>query len=131
MIVESYRVVAPDRYLRTRFVDDRLRILYGDNVIVETDDAVQLLEGDRAEVTYVPLDAIDGATLLASGTEYHCRWKGDATYHDVRLSNGDVIPDGAWSYPDAPEELALLQSRVAFDTARFTERFTTESGSFE
>ncbi len=121
---ESYRVVVPDRFLTTDFIDEVVTIRNGEHVVIETDHAVRLLEGDRPGVTYVPVDEIDGATLQASGTQYHCRWKGDATYYDVNLSSGEVIVDGAWAYPDAPDEIALLQKRIAFDTAQFHEQFT-------
>ena len=121
---ESYRVVAPDRFLTTHFVDEIVTIRVGEQVVIETDHAVQLLEGDRPGVTYVPMDDIEGATLQASGTQFHCRWKGEATYYDVHLSSGHVVADGAWAYADAPDEIALLQTRVAFDRAQFNEQFT-------
>ncbi len=108
----------------TDFIDEVVTILNGEHVVIETEHAVRLLEGERPGVTYVPVDDIDGATLQASGTEYHCRWKGDARYYNVHLSSGEVIADGAWAYPDAPDEIALLQTRIAFDTARFNEQFT-------
>ena len=121
---ESYRVVAPDRFLTTNFIDDVVIIRYGEHVVVETDQAVRLLEGERPGVTYVPMDAVNGATLHVSGTQYHCRWKGDATYYDVRMNSDEVINDGAWAYPDAPDEIAILQTRIALDTSRFNEQFT-------
>lgn len=123
---ESYRVVAPDRFLTTDFIDDVVTIRHGEHVVIRTDHAVRFLEGERPGVTYVPVDEIHGATLKASGTEYHCRWKGDARYYDIHMSSGEVIPDGAWAYPDAPDEIALLQTRIAFDTTRFNEQFTPE-----
>lgn len=121
---ESYRVVVPDRFLTTDFIDDVVTIRYGKHVVAKTDHAVRLLEGERPGVTYVPVDEVDGATLQVTGTKYHCRWKGDATYYDIHLSTGEVIADGAWTYPDAPDEIALLQHRIAFDTAQFNEQFT-------
>ena len=121
---ESYRVVVPDRFLTTNFIDEVVTIWHGDHEVIETDHAVRLREGERPGVTYVPIDEIDGATLQVSGKRYKCRWKGDATYYDIHLSSGEVIVDGAWAYPDAPDEIALLQKRIAFDTARFNEQFT-------
>lgn len=120
---ESYRVVVPDRFLTTNVINDIVTVRHGEDVIVQTEHAVQFLESDRPGVTYVPLDEIDGATLQVSGTEYHCRWKGDATYYNVCIGSGEVVIDGAWAYPDAPDEIALLQTRIAFDTAQFTEQF--------
>ena len=121
---ESYRVVAPDRFLTTDFIDEVVTIRHGEHVVVNTDHAVRLLEGDRPGVTYVPVGEFHGATLQASRTEYHCRWKGNARYYDIQLSSGELIADGAWAYPDAPDEIVLLQTRIAFDTARFNEQFT-------
>lgn len=123
---ESYRVVVPDRFLTTSIIDDVVTIRYRERVIIQTGQALRLLEGERPAVTYVAMAEIDGATLHVSGTEYHCRWKGDATYYDVHLSGGEVIADGAWGYPDAPDEIALLQSRIAFDATQFNEEFTPE-----
>ncbi len=121
---ESYRVVVPDRFLRTDFIEEVVTIHHGDQLLVETDNAVRLLEGERPGVTYVPMGEVDGAMLQASGTRFHCRWKGEARYYDIQLSSGEVIVDGAWAYPDAPDEIALLQTRIAFDTARFNEQIT-------
>ena len=121
---ESYRVVVPDRYLKTRFVDELLSIGIGADVLLTTDSAVQLLEGDRAPVAYVPraaIDAADGLSLLPSDTRYQCRWKGEARYFDIQLGSGTIIKDGAWAYQDAPDDIALLRDRVAFDAASFTE----------
>ena len=121
---ESYRVVVPDRFLTTEFIEEVVTIQHGNQLVVETDNAVRLREGERSAVTYVPLEEVDGATLQASGTRFHCRWKGDARYYDIQLKSGELIADGAWAYPDAPDEIALLQTRIAFDTARFNEQIT-------
>lgn len=120
---ERYRVVVPDRYLKIRFVDDIVCIRQGDHALVSTDLGLQLLEGERPAVTYIPFEEIVGATLQPSDTRYSCRWKGEASYYDVHLPDGTVIADGAWGYPSAPDELALLRTQVSFDTARFTETF--------
>ncbi|ASJ75128.1 DUF427 domain-containing protein [Granulosicoccus antarcticus] len=125
---ESYRVIVADRYLSTRFIDDVVEVLWGNHVVIETDYALRLLEGDRTPVTYVPINEITGATLQVSDTAYNCRWKGAARYYDVHLSNGEVVLDGAWAYPEAPDELALLRKQIAFDTEQFSEIFTSKRG---
>ncbi len=122
-MLERYRVVIPDRYLKTRFVEQLVSIKQGDHTLITTDLALQMLEGERPAVTYVPMEEIVGATLHASDTTFSCRWKGEARYYDVHLPDGTIIPDGAWGYPAAPDELALLRTQVSFDTASFTEEF--------
>lgn len=120
---ERYRVVVPDRYLKTRFIEDLVSIRHAGQALITTDLALHLLEGERPAVTYVPMEEIDGATLEPSETRYNCRWKGDARYFDVHLTDGTIIVDGAWGYPAAPDELALLRTQVSFDTSVFTEDF--------
>lgn len=122
-MLERYRVVVPDRYLKTRFIEQLVSIWHGDQKLITTDLALHLLEGERPAVTYVPMEEIDGAVLEPSDTRYHCRWKGEASYFDVHLNDGTVIVDGAWGYPAAPDELALLRTQVSFDTASFIEEF--------
>ncbi|MGQ7845113.1 DUF427 domain-containing protein [Granulosicoccus sp. 3-233] len=124
---ERYRVVVPDRYLKTRFLEELVSVRQGNHTLITTDLALQLLEGERQPVTYVPLEEVRGAVLQATDTRYTCRWKGEARYYDVHLPDGAVIPDGAWAYPAAPDELALLRTQVSFDTARFTEEFKKKS----
>ncbi len=125
-MLERYRVVVPDRYLKTRFIEELVTIMHGEHKLITTDLALQLLEGERKPVTYVPLEEIDGALLQDSDTTYSCRWKGEARYYNVQLPDGVIIPDGAWGYPSAPDELALLRTQISFDTTRFTEEFKTK-----
>ncbi|NND91596.1 MAG: DUF427 domain-containing protein [Granulosicoccus sp.] len=125
MIRESYRVVAPDRFLSTRFIDELVTITSSGTPVVKTGNALELVEGERAAVTYVPLNDVSGAILRESATRFQCRWKGEARYYDVNLPGGETILDGAWAYPSAPDELAAIRSRVAFDPAHFVEQFST------
>lgn len=128
-MLERYRVVVPDRYLKIRFVDESVSIRHADHTLAITDLALQLLEGERPAVTYVPVEEIDSATLQPSDTRYHCRWKGEASYYHVLLPDGTLIRDGAWGYPAAPDELALLRTQVAFDPLSFAEVFGTSPGT--
>ena len=62
-MMERYRVVVPDRYLKTRFVEKLVTLSHHEHPLITTDLALQLLEGERKPVTYVPLEEIDGALL--------------------------------------------------------------------
>ncbi len=48
---------------------------------------------------YFPPAAVVEGVLSPSETRYHCPWKGDAQYWDVR-AGGETLADGAWSYPE-------------------------------
>lgn len=129
MLQEYYRVVAPDRFLTTRQLQQPVSVFKGELCLVHTDQAIALGQGEQPEVLYVPIHCVVSATLLHSETQYQCRWKGTARYFHVMLPDGTLIPDGAWSYTEAPDEVAVLQTMLSFDTDLFevtTEQEMTE-----
>jgi uncharacterized protein (DUF427 family) len=72
-----------------------MKALVGETVVAEAaNDEVVVVEGNA----YFPPEAVTSGVLRDSPTPYTCPWKGTAQYHDV-LVDGDVLEDGAWSYP--------------------------------
>jgi len=73
-----------------------MKALLGDVVVAEA------TEGDLVRIEgnwYFPPQSITASMFEKSDTQYHCPWKGDCQYFNVR--DGDnMIADGAWSYPD-------------------------------
>lgn len=118
MAKNSYRVIAPDRYLEVREEPSSVTVRAGDDVVARSEGAVWLKEGDRPEVLYVPLDDVDRHRLVPSDTTFGCRWKGAASYFHVDLVDR-TLNDVVWCYPDAPERIAALRDRVAFDRSAF------------
>ena len=118
MAKNGYRVIAPDRYLEVREEPGPVTVRAGDDVVARSEGAVWLKEGDRPEVLYVPLDDVDRHRLVPSDTTFGCRWKGTASYFHVDLVDR-TLKDVVWCYPDAPERIAALRDRVAFDRAAF------------
>ena len=117
----SYRVVAPDRYLRTAPAPARVTVSLGGRAVAASDAALELLEGERPAVYYLPRADLVGASLARSERGYACRWKGDATFFHVSV-DGRTVEDGAWEYAEPPEDLAALAGRVAFDAEAFEVR---------
>lgn len=118
-MTDYYQVKAADRYITTAPVETALILHLGSTDIVRTGNAIRLSEGDRDDAYYLPIDAMPQGLLEASSQEYYCRWKGDARFFNVRVGD-QLIPNGAWSYPQAPDELADIREHVAFDAALFT-----------
>lgn len=118
---EFYRVVAPDRFLQVSFIDGTLDVDYQNFRLASSNFAALLLEGDRDPVFYIPLTDIKGGVLLESDSQFQCRWKGNAQFFHVQLPSGDIIRDGAWAYPEAPDDVAALRTRVAFDSRYFSQ----------
>jgi uncharacterized protein (DUF427 family) len=97
---------------RVEPVAGRVTIDLGGVRILDTRDAVRVLETSHPPVYYVPItDFVGGALAPASGSSF-CEWKGAARYLDVR--GGDrVVERAAWNYPNPSPGFEMLQDRVA------------------
>ena len=114
----GYRVVAPDRYLRLESVPGTVVVARDGQTIARSVRAVRLHEGERAPVLYVPREDVDVARLVPSARAYRCRWRGEAAYFHIDVRDR-TLKDVAWGYPNAPDELAVLRDRLAFDAGVF------------
>ena len=115
---KSYRVITPDRYLRVREEPARVTVHAGEDVVARSARAVWLKEGERPEVLYLPREDVAPHRLVSSDKTFDCRWKGRARYFHVDLVDR-TLEDVVWGYPDAPDGIAALRERVAFDTSAF------------
>ncbi|MGZ9809999.1 DUF427 domain-containing protein [Pseudoroseicyclus sp. H15] len=93
----------------------------GGAVIGESDNALELTEGDYPPVIYFPRADIAMAFLEPSETTSTCPYKGEARYFNISEQSG-TIADACWSYeqPKAGMEeiagyLAFYPSKVAVE----------------
>jgi uncharacterized protein (DUF427 family) len=63
---------------------------------------------------YVPRADVGAELRGPTQTTSYCPYKGTATYWDVVLADGTVLPDGAWSYEDPLPESEPVRSLVSF-----------------
>lgn len=93
-------------------VPERITIRLGGQLIVDTTDAVRVLETSHPPVYYLPIaDFAPGALVDAEGSSF-CEFKGAARYLDVR--GGDAVrPGAAWNYPSPSAGFGALVDRVA------------------
>jgi uncharacterized protein (DUF427 family) len=87
----------------------------GDAVLGETTAAIELSEGQRADVIYFPRADIATVFLEPSATRTTCTHKGEAEYFSIVTPSG-TIRDAGWSYPNPPEALAAIAGHIAFAT---------------
>ena len=90
----------------------RIRIVLGDGEIVDTRDALRVLETHHAPTYYVPPEAVTARLTRSPGGSF-CEWKGMATYWDV-TAGGTTARRAAWSYPDPTAGFAALRDHLAF-----------------
>ncbi|RKR74961.1 DUF427 domain-containing protein [Frondihabitans australicus] len=105
---------------RVEPVGARVTIRLGGQLVVDTTDAVRVLETSHPPVYYLPTaDFAVGALADAEGSSF-CEFKGAARYLDLR-GGGEVRSACAWNYPDPSPGYELLRDRVAVYAAPMDE----------
>jgi uncharacterized protein (DUF427 family) len=95
---------------------DRVRIEFGGRTIVDTTDAVRVLETSHPPVYYVPREQVHAELAPAPGASF-CEFKGAARYLTVAV--GDHRSESAvWYYPSPAPGYEALAGRVAVYPAR-------------
>jgi uncharacterized protein (DUF427 family) len=101
---------------RVEATGERIRIEFAGQTIVDTTDAVRVLETSHPPVYYVPRDAVTAKLERAPGSSF-CEFKGAASYESIRV--GDRVADGAvWYYPTPSPGYEALVGRVAVYPSR-------------
>jgi len=89
----------------------------GGAVLGESDNALELIEGDLAPAIYIPREDIAMAFLEPSETVSHCPYKGDAKYYSIVAKSG-LIADAAWSYEAPKDGVEQIAGYLAFYTSK-------------
>ena len=101
---------------RVEATGERIRIEFGGRTVVDTTDAVRVLETSHPPVYYVRSGDVRAELLPAPGASI-CEFKGAARY--LTLQVGDARADGAaWTYPDPLPGYQDLQGRIAVYPSR-------------
>ena len=98
--------------------DRRIRIVCGGQTVVDTTDAVRVLETSHPPGWYVPIAALRGASLRAGQHSTWCEFKGRASYYDIVGDAGVLAVDAAWSYPQPSDGYEVLADRFSVYPAR-------------
>lgn len=114
---------------------ERVVVRLGGQVIVDTTDAVRVLETSHPPVYYLPIAAFPAGVLVPVKGTTVCEFKGQAHYFDV-VAGGVVAPRAAWTYPNPARGFEALATRVALYPGKMDsceidgERVTPQPGAF-
>lgn len=86
----------------------------GGAILGESNDALELLEGDYKPVIYFPRGDIAMAFLDASSHTSNCPHKGDASYYSIQTKS-TLLENVAWSYENPHADVAQIKGYLAFD----------------
>ena len=94
-----------------------LRVSVAGAVLVDTVDTVVVFETALAPVLYVHPGQVRTELLRRSETTSYCNYKGWAVYWSA-VTDGGLVEDVAWSYPDPPPECLPITDHLSFDRSR-------------
>jgi uncharacterized protein (DUF427 family) len=101
---------------RVEPVASRVTVELAGRTVVDTTEAVRVLETSHPPVYYVPRTAVRADLLPAPGASW-CEFKGRARYLDLRVGER-TAPAAAWTYPDPSSGYEALRDRVAIYPGR-------------
>ncbi len=114
---------------------ERIRVVHGGVVVVDSSAPLRVLETSHPPTYYVPPADVDHSLLERTATSTWCEWKGPASYWTVRVGDR-VSVDAAWSYEEPVAAFEAIRSHLAFHPAKVDEcwvggeRATAQPGGF-
>ena len=93
--------------------DARIKIIFDNVLIADTNRAKRVLETSHPPVYYIPPQDVQMRFLLPSFGKSFCEWKGTAKYNDL-VVNGRRVEKAAWYYPDPAENFLGIKDYLAF-----------------
>ncbi len=93
----------------------RWTVRAGGAVLGESQNALELHEGDYPAVIYFPRSDIAMAFLDKTEKTTLCPLKGDAVYFSV-VTKSTVLENAVWSYENPYENVAQIKDHLAFYT---------------
>lgn len=95
----------------------RIRIVFNDVTIADSQQTVRVLETSHPPVYYIPLKDVQQDYLVPVQRSTFCEWKGAAQYFDLVV--GDRRADNAvWRYPQPTERFAAIKDCIAVYPSR-------------
>ena len=103
--------------LEIRSVPGRYIVRASGAIIGETERAVELVEGARAPVIYVPREDVAMAFLERSARHSTCGLKGEASYFTI-VTPSARLEDAVWSYETPEPGAEAIAGHLSFYTDR-------------
>lgn len=100
-------------HIRIRPADGTWVVRAGGAVLGESDNALQLTEGDYPFVIYFPREDIATEFLDPSDKTTTSPWMGEATYYSI-VTKSTTLENSVWSYEAPKEEAGQIAGYLAF-----------------
>jgi uncharacterized protein (DUF427 family) len=116
-------------------VPERIKIIFNDEIIVDSKNTKRVLETSHPPTYYIPSKDIKPESLQHTPDRSWCEWKGEARYFDVVIGN-QTAEKAAWFYPNPTPGFTEIKDHVAFYASKMdvcfvgNERVKPQPGGF-
>ena len=116
-------------------VSEHVRVVFGGEVIADTNRAKRVLETSHPPSYYIPEEDVKMAFLSQNERTTMCEFKGRAAYWNVRVGDEEAL-NAAWSYPNPVRGYESLRGYLTFYPSRVEacyvgdERVQAQEGDF-
>ena len=94
-------------------VTERLRVVFGGEVVADTVNAKRVLETSHPPSYYIPPEDVRMELLVKAPGRSFCEWKGQAHYYTIQA--GERRSDGAaWAYARPTPGFADIRDHLCF-----------------
>ncbi|MFN2199068.1 MAG: DUF427 domain-containing protein [Anaerolineales bacterium] len=100
----------PPRFERT---NKHIRVVFNEEVIADTHQAIRVLETSHPPVYYIPPSDVKTAAIRPNSASSFCEWKGRAGYYDVVVGDQEAR-QAAWYYPRPLPGFEVIKDHIAF-----------------
>lgn len=98
----------------------RIRLVVNDVTVVDTTNALRVLETSHPPAYYVPRDALAGCEVATNPRRTFCEFKGVARYIDIVVEDR-TIRAAAWLYPSPSPGYEAIADHLAFYPSKMDE----------
>lgn len=91
----------------------KIRVIFNQITIADSDRTYRVLETSHPPVYYIPPEDIQLEYLLSTSQNSFCEWKGYASYYTVNVGDKQAV-NAAWYYTQPTVEFAIIKNYVAF-----------------
>lgn len=98
---------------RLEKTDKHLKIVFGSEIIAETNRAYRVLETSHPPVYYFPPEDVRLEFFKKEINTTFCEWKGRASYYSIVVGDKEAY-EAAWFYENPTREFAEIENYIAF-----------------
>ncbi|MEL6652722.1 MAG: DUF427 domain-containing protein [Bacteroidota bacterium] len=120
---------------RLEVFSGHIRIVHQDIILVDTNQALRILETSHPPTYYLPKADIQMQYLVENPRQSFCEFKGRASYYDLKMGE-EMISQLAWYYPTPNQKYAQLQDHLCFYASKLDtcyvndEKVQAQAGDF-